>query len=75
MKTNVLHLCSFPVAVVAIAIATLSPFVACLAITVAGVISVGLLDYGRTIAPVGVTAEVIPFSAANSAPDATREAA
>jgi hypothetical protein len=75
MKTNVLHLCSFPVAAVAIAIATLSPFAACLAVTVAGVLSVGLLDYGRTIAPVSVTAEVIPFGVANSAPAATREAA
>jgi hypothetical protein len=61
MKTSIAQICTFPVAVVAIAIATLNPAAACLAVTVAGVLAVTLLDYGRTIAPVGAQAEVVPF--------------
>lgn len=75
MKTNIVHTCLFPVAAAAFAIAPLSPFAACLAVTVAGVLSVMLLDYGRNIAPVGARAEVIPFCAPEGAPEAFREAA
>jgi hypothetical protein len=75
MKTNIANICTFPVAVAALAIAPLSPFAACLAVTVAGVLSVMLLDYGHTIAPVGAQAEVIPFAVVEGAQEISREAA
>ena len=75
MKTNVLHLSSFPIAVAALVIAPISPVAACLAVTVAGVLSVLVFDYGRPVAPISVPAEVIPFSAANRVPDESSEAA
>ena len=64
MKTTIAQICTFPAAVAAIA--TLSPFAACLAAIAAGVLCVMLLDYGRTIAPVGAQAEVVPFVTAET---------
>jgi len=75
MKTNIAQICTFPAAAAAIAIAPYSPFAACLAVTVAGILSLVLLDYGRAIAPVGAAAEVIPFAALQGAQETSREAA
>lgn len=75
MKTNVLHLCTFTAAAAAFAIAPLSPLAACVAVTVAGVATVVLLDYGRARAPIGARAEVIAFAAPAAAPEVAREAA
>jgi len=75
MNANVLQFSSFPVAFAALALVPISPFAACLAITAAGFLSVLLLDYGTARMPVAIPAPIVPFGAANPAPDATREAA
>jgi hypothetical protein len=75
MKTNLVQISSFPVAAAAFALIPVSPFAATLVVTVAGVLSVLMLDYGHTRMPIAVPAQIIPFAAANQAPEATREAA
>ena len=75
MKTNVIQISSFPVAAAAFALIPVSPFAACLAVTVAGVLSVLMLDYGHARMPVAVPAEVIPFTVGHPAVDTSREAA
>ena len=61
MKTNALHVSSFPIAVAALAVAPINPVAASLIVTVAGVLSVLALDYGRKTTSVYAQAEVIPF--------------
>ena len=67
MKTNVLHLSSFPIAVAAFVIAPINPVAASLVVTVAGVFSVLVLDYGRPAMPISAPAQVIPFGSASHA--------
>lgn len=75
MKTNLVQISSFPVAAAAFALIPVSPFAACLAVTVAGVLAVLMLDYGQARMPISITAEVLPFTAGHRALDASREAA
>lgn len=75
MKTNTLHISAFSIAVAALVVSPLSPFAACLAVTLAGVISILSLDYGRNIMPITVPADVIPFNDGNRTSDASVEAA
>ena len=63
MNTNVLSSSALILAFAAIALIPVSATAAGAAITVAGVLSVLLLDYGRTIDPVRVQAGIVPFNA------------
>ena len=74
MKTNLLHVSSFPIAVAAFVIAPMNPVAASLIVTVAGVLSVLVLDYGRKTS-VYAPAEVIAFGSPSHALVEVSEAA
>jgi hypothetical protein len=75
MKSNILTPVSFiayPLALVALPV---SPLAAGLVATIAGLLSIGTLDYGRSSGPVTVPAEVLAFSSKLPALDDSRDAA
>ncbi len=59
---------SFPILLV-------SPVAACLIATLAGVLSLLVLDYGRPVGPVALSARIVPFEPTCCAPAVFRDAA
>jgi hypothetical protein len=59
MKTNLLSISSF---IAAIALLPVSTAAAGIAFVTVGILAVFAADYGRTLAPMGARAEIIPFS-------------
>ena len=62
-NTNVLPAKVLLAALVAVIVLPVGAAAACAAVTATGMLSVFMADYGRTIEPVGVSAEVVPFDA------------
>ena len=75
MKTNILPLVAFLAALGAILLVPVSAAAAAFAFTVTGVLSLLAADYGRTLEPVRVRANVIPFAGQASEPSHLRTAA
>jgi hypothetical protein len=75
MKSNILPPIPFLAAVVALVILPVSPLAASFVATVTGVLSVLILDYGRFIEPLDLSAEIIPFYPPGRAPAESSEAA
>lgn len=61
MKTNILPISAFLAAIVACVILPISAPAAALALTVTGLLSILAADYGRTIRPLSVPAEIVPI--------------
>ena len=75
MKTNLLSLASVLAASAALILASAGVIAAGIAFTVAGVLAIFALDYSRTLAPISLPAEVIPFNPRVRAMQETRAAA
>ena len=68
MKSNTLTVLAFLAAIAAFAILPVNATAAAISFTVAGVLSILMADYGRSIEPVTVAAEVLPFSPGRRTP-------
>ncbi len=68
MKSNTLTLLAFLGPIVSLAALLVSAPAAAIAFTVTGVLSILVVDYGRQIDPVRLTAEVIPFRSSRRTP-------
>ena len=75
MKTSSITISLVLAAIAAIVILPVSSVAASSAIVATGILAVFVADYGRTIKPLSVQAEVIPFRAAHCVPNARCEAA
>ena len=62
MKTNILSISSVLAASAALVLASAGVIAAGIAFTVAGVLAIFAMDYSRTISPVRLPAEIIPFN-------------
>jgi hypothetical protein len=68
MKSNTLTVLGFLAAIVAFVALPVSAPAAAVAFTATGVLSILVADYGRSIEPVRVTAEVVPFQSSRRTP-------
>ena len=75
MKTNLLSLASVLAASAALILSFAGVVAAGVAFTVAGVLAIFALDYRRTLAPIRLPAEIIPFNPRDRAMQETRAAA
>jgi hypothetical protein len=75
MKTNILSLSSALAASAALVTATVGVVASVVAYTVVGVLAIFALDYRRTLAPVSVPADVVPFNPAGRSMSEMRLAA
>jgi hypothetical protein len=75
MKTNVLPLIAFAAAIAAFVILPVSAVAASIAVSVTGIASILVADYGRDIEPLRAGPEIIPFDAPGRLQGALREAA
>jgi hypothetical protein len=75
MKTNILPIITFVAAIAAVFVLPKSPSIACFLVTVPGIVSLFVLDYGRSIRPLGPRADITPFGGADRPLAATVEAA
>lgn len=62
MKTNILSLSSVLAASAALVTATVGVVASGIAFTVVGVLAIFALDYRRTLAPLSLPADVVPFN-------------
>jgi hypothetical protein len=67
MKSNALSISVILAALLAVVILPVSTIAAANAVAAVGILAVFVADYGRTIKPLGLRAEVIPFVSAPSA--------
>jgi hypothetical protein len=75
MKSNILLISAVLAAIAALLLLPVNAAAAGVAFTAAGVFSVFMSDYGRSIRPVRVSAQIVPFSAAGITPARLNEAA
>jgi hypothetical protein len=68
MKSNTLTFLAFLGPIVSLVALLVSAPAAAIAVTATGVLSILVVDYGRRIDPVRLTAEVIPFSSSRRIP-------
>lgn len=75
MKTNVLPLIAFAAAIAAFVILPVSAVAASIAVSVTGIVSILVGDYGRNIEPLRAGPTIIPFDAPGQSQAELRKAA
>ena len=75
MKTNLVTISSVLAASAAIVILPVSTAAAGITFVVAGILAIFVADYGRTLKPVSLRAEIIPMNPACRVPDCMANAA
>jgi hypothetical protein len=75
MKSNILLVSAVLAAIAAVFLLPVSAAAAGVAFTAAGVFSVFMSDYGRSIKPLRASAQIVPFGDSGFAPDRLNRAA